>query len=125
MYQKMSNECYFTKNKSKSSVSLNKEIPVYNTMEEWLMDDLRSHQSDVYKASLKNLYHQRKQVRMGWHEKSTSRKSLSMKWQDNWPKWWKSEMQMKLQMILLPQNSKEEVSEKWIKIQLCRYTNRL
>ncbi len=42
-----------------------KEIPVYNTMEEWLMDDLKiPTRSDVYKASLKNLYHQRKQVRM-------------------------------------------------------------
>ena len=37
-----------------------KEIPVYNTMEEWLMDDLKiPTRSDVYKASLKNLYHQR------------------------------------------------------------------
>ena len=54
------------KNKSKFCMSFKqREIPVYNTMEEWLMDDLKiPTRSDVYKASLKNLYHQRKQVRM-------------------------------------------------------------
>tara|TARA_Y100000004_G_scaffold152960_1_gene176344 strand:+ start:494 stop:646 length:153 start_codon:yes stop_codon:yes gene_type:complete len=42
-----------------------KEIPVYETMEEYLMKDLKiPTRTDLYKRGLKALYRQRKEIQM-------------------------------------------------------------
>ena len=80
------------KNKSKFCMSFKqKEIPVYNTMEEWLMDDLKiPTRSDVYKASLKNLITKENKYAWSWHEKSTSF-PVVYEMARQLTRWWKSE----------------------------------
>ena len=56
----------FPTNKSKFCMSFKeKEIPVYETMEEYLMKDLKiPTRTDLYKRGLKTLYRQRKEIQM-------------------------------------------------------------